>query len=201
MADSPTSLPAFTSSPSFPLEGIFTVKALEDAQAIELPRTGEDIADCAACQSSDASYIWANERWRVRATERPTGLPMVLLLEPRSHLDFGDLPNLLAAELGVMSVRVERAIRSLDEVGRVHVFRWGDEAAHLQLWFMGRSRGRRQLQGRFLPMWDDILRPGSEPQWKENLAMIAAWLADFGGTALAQPPKIEWKAPAKLAEG
>ena len=70
---------------------------------------------------------------------------MVLILESRSHLDLGDLPNLLAAELGVMTVRLERAIRSLDEVAQVHVNRWGDGAAHLHLWFLGRPAGQLQL--------------------------------------------------------
>jgi hypothetical protein len=97
-----------------------------------------------------------------------------------------------------MTVRVERAIRSLDGVARVHVNRWGDGAAHLHLWFMARPRGQLQLRGSFLPMWDDILPPVAEPQWRENLALIAAWLEDFGGTAVAQPPKIEWLAPSKF---
>lgn len=200
MADSPAPLPDFISWPSFPFEGNFSVKALEAPVDTEPPRKGEDIADCQACQSPDDAYIWVNERWRVRALERPTGLPMVLLLEPRSHLDLGDLPNLLAAELGVMTVRLERAIRSLDDISRVHVYRWGDGAAHLHLWFMARPRGRLQLRGSFLPMWDDILPPIPEAQWKESLALVAAWLAEFGGTALAQPPRIDWQAPARLTE-
>ncbi|WP_246002368.1 hypothetical protein [Allorhizocola rhizosphaerae] len=176
------------------------MKALEEPVDPEPTRKGEDIADCAACQAPDDAYIWVNERWRVRATEKPPGLPMVLLLEPRTHLDLGDLPNLLAAELGVMTVRVERAIRSLDNVARVHVNRWGDGTAHMHMWFMARPRGALQMRGTFLPMWDDILPPISEAQWKESLAMVAAWLAEFGGTALAQPPRIDWQAPAKLSE-
>lgn len=167
---------------------------------MEPPRKGEDIADCAACKTPDDAYVWVNERWRVRALDKPSGLPMVLILEPRSHLDMGDLSNLLAAELGVMTVRLERAIRSLDNVARVHVYRWGDGAAHFQLWFMARPKGRLQLRGTFLPLWDEILPPGSREEWGENLAMIAAWLAEFGGTAISEPPKIEWQAPSRLTE-
>jgi hypothetical protein len=136
----------------------------------------------------------------VRSLDKPTGLPMVLLLEPRSHLDLGDLPNLMAAELGVMTVRVERAMRSLDNVARVHVYRWGDGAAHLHLWFMARPKGQLQLRGTFLPMWDDIIPPIPEARWKEDLSMIAAWLGEFGGEAIIQPTKIEWLAPSKLTE-
>jgi hypothetical protein len=122
----------------------------------------------------------------------------VLILESRSHLDIGDLPNMLAAELGVMTVRLERAIRSLDGVARVHVNRWGDGSAHLHMWFLARPTGRLQLRGTFLSLWDDILPPIPESQWRENLALVAAWLAEFGGRALAEPPHIEWKAPSRL---
>jgi hypothetical protein len=124
---------------------------------------------------------------------------MVLILEARSHLDLGDLPNLLAAELGVMTVRLERAIRSLDEVAQVHVNRWGDGAAHLHLWFLGRPAGQLQLRGPFLAMWDEILDPVPEGQWRSNLAHIAAWLEEFGGTAQVAPPRIEWHAPSTFA--
>ena len=161
-------------------------------------RKGEDSGECAACNTPDDAYIWVSERWRVRAMDRPTGLPMVLILESRSHLDLGDLPNLLAAELGVMTVRLERAIRSLDGVARVHVNRWGDGSAHLHMWFLARPYGQLQLRGTFLSLWDDILPPISEAQWRENLALVAAWLAEFGGTALAEPPHIQWQAPSSL---
>src|SRR5262245_63461302 len=165
---------------------------------MEPPRHGENPSECRACAAPDEAYIWVSERWRVRSLDHPTGLPAVLILESRSHLDLGDLPNMLAAELGVLSVRLERAIRSLDGVARVHVNRWGDGAAHLHVWFMARPHGQLQLRGSFLPMWDDILPPVNEAQWRENLALIAAWLEDFGGTAVAQPPKIEWLAPSKF---
>jgi hypothetical protein len=125
---------------------------------------------------------------------------MVLILESRSHLDLGDLPNLLAAELGVMTVRLERAIRSLDGVARVHVNRWGDGSAHLHLWFLARPAGRLQLRGPFLSLWDEILPQISDAQWRENLALVAAWLAEFGGRPLAEPPRIEWQAPATLSQ-
>jgi hypothetical protein len=196
--DTPASLPDFTRWPSFPFEGDIRVKKLDEPVAVEPPRKGEDPADCTACAAPDDAYIWVSDRWRVRAMDRPTGLPMVLILESRSHLDLGDLPNMLAAELGVMTVRLERAIRSLDEVARVHVNRWGDGEAHLHLWFMGRPQGRLQLRGTFLSLWDEILPAVSEAKWRENLALVAAWLAEFGGTPLAEPPRIDWKAPAKL---
>lgn len=199
MPDTPR-LPDFTTWPSFPFEGDFRVKPIEAPVDVEPPRTGEDPNDCTACAAADDAYIYVNERWRVRAMDRPTGLPMVLILESRTHLDLGDLPNMLAAELGVMTVRLERAIRSLDGVARVHVNRWGDGSAHLHVWFLARPYGRLQLRGTFLSLWDDILPPITEDRWRENLAMVAAWLAEFGGTPLAQPPRIDWKAPSSFVD-
>jgi len=171
------------------------VKQLAAPVDVEPPRSGEDGTDCVACSTPDDAYIWVSERWRVRAMDRPTGLPMVLILECRSHLDMGDLPNLLAAELGVMTVRLERAIRSLDGVARVHVNRWGDGSAHLHMWFLARPYGRLQLRGTFLSLWDDILPVIPEQQWRENLALVAAWLAEFGGKANAEPAHIQWESP------
>lgn len=198
MHDTPPSVPDFTQWPSFPFEGDLQVKQLDDPVPVEPPRKGEGLRECTACNAPDDAYIWVGERWRVRAMDRPTGLPMVLILESRSHLDLGDLPNLLAAELGVMTVRLERAIRSLDGVARVHVNRWGDGSAHLHMWFLARPYGRLQLRGTFLSLWDSILPPISEEQWRENLALVAAWLAEFGGRPLAEPPRIQWQAPSSL---
>jgi diadenosine tetraphosphate (Ap4A) HIT family hydrolase len=191
-------LPEFTHWPTFPFEGNLRVKQIDDPVAEEPPRQGEDPTSCLACQAPDEAYVWVSDRWRVRALDRPTGLPMVLILESRSHLDLGDLPNLLAAELGVMTVRLERAIRSLDGVARVHVNRWGDGSAHLHLWFLARPYGRLQLRGTFLSLWDDILPTVPQAQWRENLALVAAWLAEFGGRPLAEPPRIDWQAPSRL---
>jgi hypothetical protein len=200
VSDPQPDLPGFIEWPTFPFEGDLRIKKLHDPVEIEPPRHGENPSECRACAAPDEAYIWVSERWRVRSLDHPTGLPAVLILESRSHLDLGDLPNMLAAELGVMTVRLERAIRSLDGVARVHVNRWGDGAAHLHLWFLARPYGRLQLQGTFLALWDDILPTIPEGRWRENLALVAAWLAEFGGRPLAEPPHIDWKAPARIIE-
>jgi hypothetical protein len=191
-------LPDFVTWPTFPFEGDLRLRKLDPPVDREPERHGEDPEQCPTCRTSDEEYIWVANRWRVRALERPTGLPVVVILESRSHLDLGDLPNLLAAELGVMTVRLERAIRSLDGVARVHVNRWGDGSAHLHLWFLARPSGRLQLRGTFLSLWDDILPPIPEHQWRENLALVAAWLGDFGGRVIAVPPSMDWQSPSTL---
>lgn len=198
MPETPPALPSFTAWPTFPFDGELNVKYLEEPVEVEPPRHGENPADCRACQAPDEAYVWVSDRWRVRSLDRPTGLPMVLILESRSHLDLGDLPNMLAAELGVMTVRLERAVRSLSGVARVHINRWGDGSAHLHVWFLARPYGRLQLRGTFLSLWDEILPPIEEAQWRENLALVAAWLEGFGGRALAEPPRIDWQAPAQF---
>jgi hypothetical protein len=193
-------LPDFTVEETFPFVGALRVRPLDDAVETESPRPGENPDDCGTCESPDEVYIWVSDRWRVRAPDRPTGLPVVLILESRSHLDLGDLPNLLAAELGVMTVRLERAVRSLDGVARVHVHHWADGAAHLQVWFLARPFGRQQLRGTFLALWNEVLPAIPIEQWLQNLAMVAAWLADFGGRAVAEPSRIDWRSPSSVDE-
>ncbi|MGH3737312.1 MAG: hypothetical protein ACRDT6_17105 [Micromonosporaceae bacterium] len=188
----PLPLPDFVGWPTFPFEGDLRVKPLEPSTGEEPPREGAGGDGCRKCAAPDSDYIWVDERWRVRALGQPSGLPAVVVLETRHHYDMGDLSNLLAAELGVLTVRLERAMRSIGGVARVHVNRWGDGAEHLHVFFLARPAGMRQLRGTFLSMWDDILPPIPEYEWQENLAFIAAWLAEYGGEAVAAPPPLHW---------
>ncbi len=142
----------------FPFEGSFQVKRLEDPVLPEPARFAEDPAECQACRRADEACLWTDARWRLFAPEERTGVP-ALLLEPREHLDLGDLDEKYAAELGVLIVRVERAMRSVSGVAGVHVNRWGDGGAHLHLWFLARPEGMVQLRGSCLPDWLDILPP------------------------------------------
>jgi hypothetical protein len=122
----------------------------------EVPREGEGGVDCWACAQPDDAFVWTNERWRLLPA-RPNGLPLVVLLHPRAHYgEPGDLPD-LAAECGVLLSRIERAIRSIGDIGRVHVCRWGDGSEHLHWWFMARPARIPQLIGSFAAIWDDIL--------------------------------------------
>ncbi|MGH3750518.1 MAG: hypothetical protein ACRDT8_24355, partial [Micromonosporaceae bacterium] len=150
-------LPEFVRWPTFPFEGDFRVRHVQPRVEQEPPRLGEGGVGCLKCDAPDTEYIWADDRWRVRALGRPSALPAVVVLETRGHYDMGDLSNLLAAELGVLTVRLERAIRSLDDVARVHVNRWGDGSEHLHVFFLARPKGALQMRGTFLSMWDDIL--------------------------------------------
>jgi diadenosine tetraphosphate (Ap4A) HIT family hydrolase len=160
---------------SFPFAGDMRPRALqppEDEPALE----GEGGVDCRACTLPDDEFPWTDEHWRLSAFE-PNGLPVVVILEPREHYAApGDLPDDLARECGVMLGRVERAVRSLDGIGRVHVCRWGEGAEHLHWWFMGRPAGLTQLMSSFAAIWDDVLPPTPQDIWRDNLARVVEHL-------------------------
>ena len=161
---------------TFPYDGELTPRALLPPVEQEEPRFGEGGVDCRRCAASDDEYIWTTERWRLHPIE-PSGLPVVVLLEPRAHYaEPGDLPDELAAELGVLQARIERAIRSIGEIGRVHVCRWGDGGEHLHWWFMARPARIPQLIGSFAAIWDEILPPVPEEVWRANLDAVVAAL-------------------------
>jgi diadenosine tetraphosphate (Ap4A) HIT family hydrolase len=137
---------------------------------------GRGGVDCAACTKPDEDYLWTDERWRLTALE-PSGLPVIVILEPRAHYAApGDLPDDLAAECGVMLGRVERAVRSVGGIARVHVCRWGEGAEHLHWWFLGRPAALTQLMSSFAAIWDDVLPPTPQDVWQDNLARVVEHL-------------------------
>ena len=165
---------------TFPFEGEIRVRPLM-RPADEPPRLGEDPADCWRCRLGDEDVIWSDDRWLLAPLSQPSGLPVVVILMPRQHCDLGDIPPHLAAELGPLIVRVERAVDAVGQIGRVHVGRWGDGSAHLHFWFIARPARMPQLRTSFAAIWDDILPPLPETLWRANLALVARELAGTGG--------------------
>lgn len=158
---------------TFPFDGDMRPRPLTPPTEREPARRGEGGVDCGRCAAPDEEYLWTSERWRLGALDRPSGLPLVVLLESREHFaEPGDLPDALAAELGVLIARIERAVRAVGEIGRVHVCRWGDGGEHLHWWFMARPARFTQLIGSFAAIWDDVLPPLPERLWRENLAIV-----------------------------
>jgi diadenosine tetraphosphate (Ap4A) HIT family hydrolase len=161
---------------TFPFEGDMRPRPLLPPEQ-ERPRFGEGGVDCRRCAASDDEYLWTNEHWRLWAFDKPTGLPVVVLLESRDHYaEPGDLPDELAAEIGVLLCRIEREIRALGNIGRVHVCRWGDGGEHLHWWFLARPTRVPQLIGSFAAIWDDILPPVPEDIWRADLERLATAL-------------------------
>ena len=150
----------------------------------ESPREGEGDRPCAACAGFPADMVvWEDESWVLTHRGQPSGLPLVLMLNSREHLDFGDLDDDLASEYGRIANRLVRIIEHLPHIGRVHVQRIGDGGAHLHIWFLARTHRLANVLGSPAAEWDDILPPGPEDVWREDLRTVAAKLANWGGTA------------------
>jgi hypothetical protein len=132
---------------------------------------------------------------RVKAMERPRGACRSAARVPFA-LDLGDLSDVLAAVLGVTMARFERAIRSLEGLGRVHVSRW---APSLRTCTSSSLRGPRPTSAtRDAPPPHgrrSAVHYRAERSWRENLALVASWLDECLGRAIAEPPRIEWRAP------
>lgn len=161
---------------TFPFEGAMRPRPLLPPVEREAPREGEGGVGCWTCAQPDEAFVWTNERWRLMSA-RPNGLSLVVLLHPREHYgDPGDLPDDLAAECGVLLSRIERAVRGIGEIGRVHVCRWGDGSEHLHWWFMARPARVPQLIGSFAAVWDDILPVTPDEIWNQNLERMVAAL-------------------------
>ena len=162
----------------FPFDGQMSPRALLPPVEREEPRRGEGGVDCWSCAKPDDDYLWTDASWRLLPAH-PNGLPVVVFLEPREHYsEPGDLPEDLAMEMGSMLSRVERAVRSVGEIGRVHVCRWGDGSEHLHWWFMARPARIPQLIGSFAAIWDDILPPTPDDVWQDNLALVRRSLTE-----------------------
>ena len=52
-------------------------------------------ADCWRCRRGDDDSIWSDEHWLLAPLEKPGGLPVIVILQPREHCDLGDLPVLI----------------------------------------------------------------------------------------------------------
>ncbi len=125
--------------------------------------------------------LWSDERWLLARLPEPLRLPFAAMLMPRAHLDLGDLDDVHAAELGKLIVRIDRAVRTLPAVGRVHVNKWGDGGAHLHVVFLARPSGLLQLRGSSLPLWEEMLPPVPPEIADQDLYAVATAVAEGGG--------------------
>jgi diadenosine tetraphosphate (Ap4A) HIT family hydrolase len=165
---------------SWPFEGDLRPKRLRPPEP-EPHIQGQDGIDCAACTKPDSEYLWSNERWRLLTLDEPGGLPVIVLLEPREHFAGpADLPEELARDQGVMLGRVERAVLSVGQIGKVHIGRWGEGAEHLHWWFIARPLGMGQLRSSFAEIWDGVLPPTPKEIWDDNVARVVEFLERDG---------------------
>jgi diadenosine tetraphosphate (Ap4A) HIT family hydrolase len=171
----------------FELDGL-RIKPLEPLSDGEPPRNGEDPADCPCQQPEDPEratrVTWSNERWQL--VDAGMKLPVTLVLRPRAHHDLADLPDDLAAEMGVLMVAVAAAIESLPSVGRCHVGRYGDGGAHLHPFFFGRPARMPQLRGSCVLDWEENLPDIPDDVRRANAAHVGHCLVErLGGNGPA----------------
>jgi hypothetical protein len=166
----------------FPFEGELLVKPLQPLVLPEPLREGEGGTPCGSCAAGLDDAIWTDDRWKLVAP-REASIPIVLLC-PLEHLDLVDLDASYAAELGLLTVRLEKALTALGGVGRVHAMKVGDGALHLHVWFFARPAGLLQLRGSSLVDWSDCLPPMPTEEWDAVQRELAAGLAASGGRAL-----------------
>lgn len=155
------------------------------APADEPLRAGDPGGRPCHCQEDfdPARVVWEDDNWLLTHPGAPSGLPMVLTLLTRDHLDFGELDEERASEFGRISNRLVRIMESVENVGRVHMSRWGDGGSHFHVWFFARTARLSGVLGSPALEWDDILPATPQEVWREDLHTVATKLANSGGTA------------------
>ena len=151
----------------------------------ERPRAGEGGVDCFSCTGDgNANRVWENTRWKLTHPPAPKGLPMVLWLSAKEHLDYPDMDDDLASEYGRVSTWLCRIMERLPHIGRVHVNRWGDGSEHLHVWFIARPARIPGMLGSLVVEWDEMLPPVPEGVWRADIHEVARKLATHDGKAL-----------------
>jgi diadenosine tetraphosphate (Ap4A) HIT family hydrolase len=169
-----------TAMPLFPYRGEMELKALEPLMPAELPRDGEGGRPCHRCTNPDEGVIWSNARWLVSAGAA-SARPVTVFLETREHVDLEHLADEMAAELGVLIVRVEAAVRAIPDVGRVHVHRWSDGSSHFHFWFMARPARQIEFYGWGNVLWPQVLAPIDDDVHARNLGIVRRELERTAG--------------------
>ena len=177
-ADGRLALPDQVGWPIFPFEtGGLRMQEVRDPEVPEPPRNGEHgPEDCWTCTQGRGDLVWQDDHWMVSMSPEPQALPGVTL-HPRAHLDLHELTDEQGAQLGVLLVRAQRALASIDGVGRVHVYKWGDGGAHLHVFLVARPAGMTQLKGMYLSTWMFALPALPADDWEAMRRHVVASLA------------------------
>jgi diadenosine tetraphosphate (Ap4A) HIT family hydrolase len=159
------------------------LKPIQPLRDAEPDRHGEDPTVCwCASRETTGRTFWSDDNWLLVGIE--SGLPVILILQPRAHHDLGDLTDGLAAECGRLTTAISAAVEALPSVGRTHLARWGDGGAHLHLWFLGRPARVGQFRGSPLIDWEENLPRVPQDVADANAYAVAARVtAAYGGTA------------------
>lgn len=160
---------------TLPYDDPLVVRPLGARVVPEPPRRGEPGGEeCGICTGQATRPVWEDEHWTLHP---PVGgsLAGSVWLASRVHADsFSDLPDDVAATFGPVVARVERAILSLGDVARVHLYRWGDGGAHFHVWLIPRPLGMLEAKGMMLPLWEDVLPNVPDDELRAAAEAIAA---------------------------
>lgn len=152
-----------------------TIRQLGERVIPEPPRRGEAGGEpCGLCTGLATKPVWSDEHFSLHP---PVGgsLPGAVWLASREHVDsFKDLAPEALAAFGPMIARIERAILSLGDVGRVHLYRWGDGGAHFHVWLMPRPLGMLEAKNFMLPLWEEVLPNVTDEELRAAAERIAA---------------------------
>src|SRR6185437_10003841 len=163
------------SSMAMPYEGPLVSREPGPRQIPEPPRRGEPGGPpCAICRGKTTSAVWSDDNWTLHP---PVGGSLLgaVWLASRVHVDsFRDLPPELQREFGVVAARIEDAILSLGDIGRVHLYRCGDGGAHFHVWFIPRPLGMLEASGMMLPLWEDVLPNVTDEELADAARRVAA---------------------------
>lgn len=160
---------------SLPFAEPLVVQAPGERRLPEPPRRGEPGGPpCAICAGKATSALWSDDNWTLHPPHGGS-LPGTVWLASREHFDsFADMPEPLAADFGRLVGRVERAMLSLGDVARVHLYRWGDGGAHFHVWMLPRPLGMLEATGMYLPLWEDALPNVPDEVLEEAARHVAA---------------------------
>jgi diadenosine tetraphosphate (Ap4A) HIT family hydrolase len=168
----------------FPWEGEIVPKVVQPPLEAEAPRWGEGDKPCDCRTGEPENTVWRNDRWLVTTTGEPGGLPLMLFLRTREHMDFQDMDDDLAAEFGKITGWLHRIMANMPNIGRVHVCKWGDGQSHMHVWFIARPARIPHIAGSMAVEWNEMLPPGPEDVWRADLKHVADRLATHDGRAL-----------------
>jgi diadenosine tetraphosphate (Ap4A) HIT family hydrolase len=145
----------------------------------EPSRRGEPGGEsCGICTGEASPAVWSSDLWTLHPAVHGS-LPGTVWLASRDHVDsFTDLSEAAATDFGRVAARVERAILSLGDIGRVHLYRWGDGGAHFHVWFIPRPLGMIEANGAMLPLWEDVLPSIPDEEMAAAARRVAAAMGD-----------------------
>jgi len=167
------------------VDGALAAKEIGEPLAAEAPRRGAGGEACPTCSGDpERVKVWESWNFHVARPGRPSGLPLVLWLQSNEHMDYTEMGDDQAAELGRLTVWLTRIMERMPHIGRVHVSRWGDGEEHLRVWFVARPERLRHVNGSLAVEWDEMLPPTPEAVWLGDVATVVSKLTTHDGRSL-----------------